>query len=156
MSESQRIDENDPVLGTDFGLEMVRQMRALDAYGTYDQLSAAKILEPFVLTKEQKREIPVVGEPNRATLARINAFYNAIAVLIEKECGLLATPLVNLSPEGFGRVLITVGKLVVMDRPLRDAHRFSFASLSKMKDDADTILAIALDIIGQHPKVAGM
>ncbi len=156
MTESQRIDENDPVLGTDFGLEMVRQMRALDAYGTYDQLSAAKILEPFVLTKEQKREIPVVGEPNRAILARINAFYNAIAVLIEKECGLLATPLVNLSQEGFGRVLITVGKLVVVDRPLRDAHRFSFASLSKMKDDGDTILAIALDIIGQHPKVAGM
>ncbi|RLW71742.1 MAG: hypothetical protein B6D71_00575, partial [gamma proteobacterium symbiont of Stewartia floridana] len=48
------------------------------------------------------------------------------------------------------------GKLVVMDKTLRDVHRFGFASLSKMKDEADKLLSVALEIIGQHPKVAGM
>jgi probable nitrogen fixation protein len=52
--------------------------------------------------------------------------------------------------------LITVGKLVVMDRTLRDVHRFGFPTLSKMKDEADKLLSVALEIIGQHPKVAGM
>ena len=54
----------DPVLETDFAREMVRQMRANDPYGTFDNLSSAEILEPFVLTKEQKREVPIIGDPD--------------------------------------------------------------------------------------------
>ncbi|MCG7993793.1 MAG: NifX-associated nitrogen fixation protein [Candidatus Thiodiazotropha taylori] len=150
------ISEDDPVLETDFAKEMVRQMRAIDTYGTYDDWPIAKILEPFVLTKEKKREIPVIGDPDEITLSRVKAFYNAISALIEKECGLMAVPMLNLTHEGFGRALITVGKLVVMDKTLRDVHRFGFASLSKMKDEADKLLSVALEIIGQHPKVAGM
>ncbi|MFY9974023.1 MAG: NifX-associated nitrogen fixation protein [Chromatiaceae bacterium] len=146
----------DPVLETDFAREMVRQMRAIDSYGTYDSWPTEKILEPFVLTKEKKREIPVIGDPDEIVMARVKAFYNAIAALIEKECGLMAVPMINLTHEGFGRALITVGKLVVMDRTLRDVHRFGFPSLSKMKDEADKILSVALEIIGEHPKVAGM
>ena len=150
------IADDDPVLGTDFAMEMVRQMRAVDAYGTYDNCSAAKILEPFILTKEQRREIPVVGDPDEIVMSRVKAFYNAIAALIEKECGLMAVPTLNLTHEGFGRGVITVGKLVVMDKTLRDVHRFSFPTLSKMKDEADKILSVALEIVGEYPKVAGL
>ena len=150
------IAENDPLLETDFAREMVRQMRAIDTYGTYDNWPVEKILSPFVLTKEKKREIPVVGDPDEIVMARVKAFYNAISALIEKECKLMAVPMLHLSHEGFGRVIITVGKLVVLDRTLRDVHRFGFPSLSKMKDEADKYLAVALEIIGQHPKVVGM
>ncbi|MGB5279611.1 MAG: NifX-associated nitrogen fixation protein, partial [Gammaproteobacteria bacterium] len=125
------ITEDDPVLETDFVTEMVRQMRAIDSYGTYDDWTINKILDPFVMTKERKREIPVIGDPDEITMSRVKAFYNAIAAMIEKECGLMAVPMLNLSHEGFGRVIITVGKLVVMDKTLRDVHRFGFASLSK-------------------------
>jgi len=150
------IGENDPVLDTEFAVEMVRQMCALDPYGTSDSWSAARILNPFVLAKEQKREIPVVGNPDDFVLSRVKVFYNAIAALIEKECGLMAVPTINLTYEGFGRALITVGKLVVMDRTLRDVHRFGFPTLSKMKDEADKILSVALEIVGEYPKAAGM
>ena len=146
----------DPVLETDFIREMVRQMRALDSYGQYDGQPAARLLEPFVLSKARKAEIPIIGDPDESTLACIKAFYNGIAVMIEKECGLMAVTLVHLSHEGFGRVLITVGKLVVLDRTLRDAHRFGFDSLSKMKNEADKHLAVALEIIGKYPDVAGL
>ena len=157
MSEAAlAISNDDPVLDTDFAREMVRQMRAVDTYGTYDDWPLEKILEPFVLTKEKKREIPVIGDPDEITMARVKAFYNAISALIEKECGLMAVPMINLTHEGFGRALITVGKLVVMDRTLRDVHRFGFPSLSKMKDEADKLLSVALEIIGKHPEVAGM
>lgn len=150
------VEEDDPVLETDFMREMLKQMRALDTYDTYDGWSEAKILDPFVLTKERKREIPVIGDPDEITMARVKAFYNAISSLIEKECKLMAVPLINLSHEGFGRAIITVGKLVVMDKTLRDVHRFGFASLSKMKDEADKLLSVALEIIGKYPDVAGM
>jgi probable nitrogen fixation protein len=157
MSEAAvAIDPQDPILESDFIQEMVKQMRAIDAYGTYDGLTSEQILEPFVLTKERKREIPVVGDPDEITMSRVKAFYNAISSLIEKECGLMAIPMINLTHEGFGRTVITVGKLVVMDKTLRDVHRFGFPSLSKMKDDADKLLSVALEIVGEYPKVAGL
>jgi len=146
----------DPILETDFVKEMVKQMRAIDSYGTYDGWPVERILAPYIKTKDQRREIPVIGDPDDETLSRVKAFYNAIAVLIEKECGLMAVPMINITHEGFGRALITVGKLVVMDRTLRDVHRFSFDSLSKMKDEADKVLSVALEIVGKYPDVAGL
>ena len=155
MSETPSI-ENEGLLQSDFIVEMVRQMRAIDPYGQYDRLSTTEILDPFVLTKERKQEIPIIGDLDELVVARVKVFYNAISAMIESECGLMAVPLVNLTHEGFGRAIITVGKLVVMDRTLRDVHRFGFPSLSKMKDEADKILSVALELIGAHSKVAGL
>jgi probable nitrogen fixation protein len=146
----------DPLLSTDFIQEMVKQMRAIDSYGTYDGWPVERILAPYVVTKEQRREIPVIGDPDEILLSRIKAFYNAIASLVEKECTLMAVPMINITHEGFGRVVITVGKLVVVDRTLRDVHRYGYESLSKMKDEADKLLSVALEIVGRHPDVAGM
>lgn len=146
----------DPLMSTDFIQEMVKQMRAIDSYGTYDGWPAERILAPYVVTKEQRRAIPVIGDPDEVLLARIKCFYNAIASLIEKECGQMAVPMINITHEGFGRAVITVGKLVVMDKTLRDVHRYGYESLSKMKDEADKLLSIALEIVGKYPEVAGM
>ena len=156
MSEDALIDDNDPILESDFAKEMVRQMRAVDTYGTYDNWSVSKILEPFILTKEKKREIPVVGDPDEIVISRVKAFYNAISALIEKECGQMAVPIINLTHEGFGRALISVDKLIVMDKTLRDVHRFGFPTISKMKNEADKLLSVALEIIGKYPQAAGM
>lgn len=150
------VAEDDPVLESDFMKEMVKQMRAIDTYDNYDNWSSARILDPFVMTKERKQEIPVVGDPDEITMSRVKAFYNAISSLIEKECGLMAVPMINLSHEGFGRAVITVGKLVVVDKTLRDVHRFGFKSLSKMKDEADKLLSVALEIVGKYSEVAGL
>jgi probable nitrogen fixation protein len=146
----------DPLLSTDFIMEMAKQMRAIDSYGTYDGWPTDRILAPYVVTKEQRRAIPVIGDPDEIMLARIKAFYNAVSSLIEKECGLMAVPSVNITHEGFGRALITVGKLVVMDKTLRDVHRYGYESLSKMKDEGDKLLSVALEIIGKYPEVAGL
>lgn len=150
------IADDEGLMQSQFVVEMVRQMRGIDPYGEFDRLSNAEILEPFILTKAKRQEIPLVGDPDETVVARIRAFYNAISAMIESECGLMAVPLVHLSHEGFGRVVITVGKLVVFDRSLRDAHRFGFPTVSKMKDEADKILSVALELIGEHSKVAGL
>ena len=147
---------DDPIYQTDFIKEMLRQTRALDNYGQWDGKSPQEILDSYVLTKERKREIPVIGDPDDQIISRVKSFHNAIAVLIEKECGQMAVPFVQITHEGFERALITVGKLVVMDRTLRDVHRFGFESLSKMKSEADKHLAVALGVIGRFPEVAGM
>ncbi len=145
-----------PIMQSDFIVEITKQMRAVDSYGVWEGFTTEQLLEPLVLTPERKKEIPVIGDPDEETMARVKAFYNAIANLIEKECGLMAVTMLNLSHEGFGRVVITVGKLVVVDKTLRDIHRFGYASLSKMKDEADKLLSVALNLVGEHAKVAGL
>jgi probable nitrogen fixation protein len=148
--------EQDELMNTDFMKEMVKQMRAVDSYGTYDGWPVERILAPYVVTREQRRSIPVIGDPDDIMLSRIKAFYNAVSSLIEKECGLMAVPIINLTHEGFGRVVITVGKLVVMDKTLRDVHRYGYESFSKMKDEGDKLLSVALEIVGKYPEVAGL
>ncbi|MCB1958176.1 MAG: NifX-associated nitrogen fixation protein [Rhodocyclaceae bacterium] len=146
----------DGLMSSDFIKEMNKQTRALDSYGTFDGWPVERVLKPFVVTKEDRRLIPVIGDPDDVTIARVKAFYNAIAALLEKECGQMACSLINISHEGFGRALISVGKLIVVDRTLRDVHRFGFDSLSKMKDEADKILSVAVELVGKYPDVAGL
>ena len=146
--------ESNSLIMTDFINEIVKQMRALDSHGIYDSQSVEQLLAPFVISKQQRRQIPLIGDPSQAIVSRLQAFYNAIAILIEKQGELMAVPMINLTSEGFGRVIITVGKLLVLDRTLRDAHRFGFVSIEKMQAEAEKLVSVALALINQYPEVA--
>lgn len=146
--------EDDTELNADFPREMLKQLKAVDTYGTYDGWTDAKILDPLILTKERKREIPIVGDPDETTMARVKAYYNAIASLVEKQTGLMAVPVINLTHEGFGRAFVIVGKLIVVDKTLRDVHRFGFPSLAKMNEEAGKQIDKAAELIASYREVA--
>ncbi len=148
------VQDGDAALQEPIIRQMVVQLRAMDSYGTYDTWSDARVLDPLVLTKERRKAIPVVGDPDETTVARIKAYYNALAQLLERETGLLAVPVINLSHEGFGRALILVGKLVALDRTLRDVHRFGFESLEALSAEAHKQLDKAAALVSAHRAVA--
>lgn len=155
MSATQLVvEESDPFLDNGFVDEMVKQLRALDSYDTYEGWSKAKIIDPLVLTKERKKEIPIIGDPDEITLARVKSYYNALASTIEKETGLMAVSLVNISHEGFGRALIMIGKLIVVDKVLRDIHRFGFPSLEKMCEQSDKAITRAKELVEKYNSAA--
>lgn len=142
------------IMENPFVHQMVVQLRAIDSYGTYDDWSDEKVIDPLILTKERKREIPVVGDPDEITIARLKAYYNALATSIEKQTGLMAVPMVNLSHEGFGRAVIVTGKLIVLDKTLRDVHRFGFASIEKLAEDSQKLVDKAVQLVADHREVA--
>ena len=148
------VSEGDPTLATPFLKEMIRQMRAIDSFGTWDNAGNHEVLDPFVLTKERKREVPIIGDPDELIMARVKAWYNGLAASIEQETGLMASPIVNLTHEGFGRAIIAVGKLIVSDKNLRDVHRFGFLSLEKMEQEATKIIDQAAKLVETHREVA--
>jgi len=148
------VQEDDTNLGSEIVKDMIKQLRAIDAYDTYAGWSEAKIIDPIVLTKERKQGIPVIGDPDEITIARLKAYYNSLATLIEKKSGLMAAPMVHLSHEGFGRALIMVGKLVVVDKILRDTHRFGFSSLEDLREKSDAVIAKALGLIEKYNAAA--
>ena len=152
--EQAVVQDGDAALQLPIIKQMVVQLRAMDSYGTYDTWSDARVLDPLVLTKERRKAIPVVGDPDETTISRIKAFYNALAQLLERETGLLAVPVINLTHEGFGRALILVGKLVALDKTLRDVHRFGFDSLEALAAEAEKQLGKAAALVAEHRVVA--
>ena len=148
------VEAGDELLANPCVKQIVVQLRAMDSYGTYDTWSDEKVLDPLILTKERRREIPVVGDPDETVVARVKAYYNAIAVSFEKECGLIAVPVINLTHEGFGLAMIIIGKLVVIDKTLRDIHRFGFDSLEKLVAEMEKMVSKAAALVAEHRVVA--
>ncbi len=148
------VETNDPFMASEVVAEMVKQLRALDTYDSYEGWPEEKIIDPLVMTKERKREIPIIGDPDETTLARIKAYYNSIASLIEKKSGLMAVPVINITHEGFGRAFILVGKLIIVDKILRDVHRFGFSSLEDMAEKTEKVIDKAVALIDQYREVA--
>lgn len=148
------VEAGDALLESPYIRQIVVQLRAMDSYGTYDTWTDEKVIDPLILTKERRREIPVVGDPDETVVARVKAYYNAIAVSIEKECGLMAVPVINLTHEGFGRAMIIIGKLVVIDKTLRDIHRFGFDSVEKLVAEMEKMVTKAAALVAEHRVVA--
>ena len=66
----------------------------------------------------------------------------------------MAAPVVHLTHEGFGRALIMVGKLVVVDKVLRDVHRWGFSSLEDLCEKSDKTIEGALKLIEKYHNAA--
>lgn len=148
------VDADGAALATPFLKSLVRLMRAQDTYGSWEGRSDALLLKDFILTKEQRRQIPIMGDPDPDVLWRVEMFYTAVGLAIEAETGLIASPMMKMSHEGFGRVLLTTGKLVVLSKHLRDVHRFGFETLTKLAEAGSKALADAVESINTYPEVA--
>jgi probable nitrogen fixation protein len=139
---------------TPFVATLVRLIRAQDSYGAWEGKPDAELLVPFIVTKEQRRAMPLMADPDPDTLARLEMFYNAVSLSIERETGQVAAPMMKIHHEGFGRVLLTMGKLVVLSKHLRDVHRFGFESLDKLEAEGGKLVASAVETVKQFPEVA--
>jgi probable nitrogen fixation protein len=62
--------------------------------------------------------------------------------------------MMKLHHEGFGRLVLTAGRLVVFNKFLRDVHRFGFDSMEKLEAEGEKIVADALEWIEKYPDVA--
>ena len=141
------------VINSPFIQAIVQQIRGQDAYGVYRSWSDELVLKPFIVSKQKKREISVQDEIDPITQGRIIAFYRAIAARIEQETGLLSQVVVDLSHEGFGWALVFAGRLLLVVKTLRDAHRFGFESLDKLAEEGEKLVTKGIDLAKKFPEV---
>ena len=137
-----------------FAAELVSQIRAQDSHGSWDRKSDFELVEPFIVGKEKRRAIPIIGDPDPDTLWRLELFYGALCLAIERRCGAMVSPMMKLSHEGFGRMVLIAGRLVVINKSLRDTHRFGFDSLEKLDAEAEKLIGTAIEMIERFPDVA--
>lgn len=141
--------ETDPFLKTLIGL-----IRAEDSYGAWDKKTDTQLLEGFVVTKEARRAIPIIGDPDPDITHRVEQFYRAVGLRVEQRTSLMASPTLSMHHEGFGRLFITVGKLVALSKTLRDMHRFGFEGLAALSAEGEKVVDRAVKTIEEYPEVA--
>ncbi|MER8910467.1 NifX-associated nitrogen fixation protein [Mesorhizobium sp. M0854] len=148
------VNENEAALATPFVKCLVRLVRAHDSHGSWEGKSDAELLGDFIVTREQRRAIPIIGDPDPDVLWRLEMFYTAVGLAIEERSGLMASPMMEMSHEGFGRVLLTAGRLVVLSKTLRDVHGFGFETFWKLAAAGTKLAGDATAAIEAHPEVA--
>lgn len=146
--------DDEAALKTPFMIELIKQIRAQDTYGAWEGKPDAVLLEPFIVTKEQRKTIPIIGDPDPDVLWRVELMYAAVGLAVERRTGQIASPMMKFSHEGFGRMLLTAGRLVVINRHLRDIHRFGYESLPKLAEAGQKLVDDAVEWIEKYPEVA--
>jgi probable nitrogen fixation protein len=137
-----------------FAAALVRQVRAQDTHGHWERKSDLDLLEPYVVDKAKRRAIPIIGDPDPDTLWRLELFYGAMCLEIERRTRRMVQPMMKMSHEGFGRMVLIAGRLIVVNKQLRDVHRFGFDSLEKLNADAEKMIGQAVEMIEKFPAVA--
>jgi probable nitrogen fixation protein len=146
-------DNDEAYLATPFVQQLIKQLRAQDMNGTWDNKSDLQLLKPYIHTAEERRALPILGDPDPETLWHLEIFYNAIAVAIERETGQMVSPMMKMSHEGFGRLVLMAGRLVVVNKQLRDVHRFGFPTLEKLAEEGAKHVQAGIEMIQKYPEV---
>ena len=137
-----------------FVRELIKQWRAQDAHGAWEGKSDEKLIAPYIVTKEQRKEMPIIGDPDPEVLWRVELFYNAVGLAIERQTGVMVSPMMKMHHEGFGRMVLLAGRLVVVNKQLRDVHRFGFDSMEKLAQEGEKLVSAGVEMIQQFPEVA--
>ncbi|WP_341992405.1 NifX-associated nitrogen fixation protein [Azorhizobium sp. AG788] len=154
MSDSAAILDTPPAAEAPFIKELIKVWRAQDSHGAWESKSDLSLLEPYILDKEARRALPIIGDPDPETIWRLELFFNAVALSIERETGVMVSPMFKMSHEGFGRMVLIGGRLIVVNKQLRDVHRFGFDNLGKLAEEGAKHVAAGVGMIEKFPDVA--
>ena len=153
MAEAAVIEKVAPADSV-FLKELIKQWRAQDAHGAWDGKSDLDLLDPYIVDKEKRRALPIVGDPDPETIWRLELFFNAIALSIERATGVMISPMLKMHHEGFGRMVLIGGRLIVVNKQLRDVHRFGFDNLGKLAEEGEKYVKAGVEMIEKFPDVA--
>jgi len=154
MAEVAAVIEPNPAAEAPFVKELVKVWRAQDTHGSWDSKGDLDLLEPYILDKEKRRALAIVGDPDPDTIWRLELFFNAVALFIERATGVMVSPMLKMHHEGFGRMVLIGGRLIVVNKQLRDVHRFGFDNLGKLAEEGEKYVNAGVEMVKKFPEVA--
>jgi probable nitrogen fixation protein len=146
--------EPTPAADAPFVKELIKIWRAQDSHGAWEGKSDLALLEPYILDKEARRALPIIGDPDPETIWRMELFFNAVALSIERATGVMISPMLKMSHEGFGRMVLIGGRLIAVNKQLRDVHRFGFDNLGKLAEEGEKYVKAGVEMIEKFRPVA--
>jgi probable nitrogen fixation protein len=133
--------------------ELVKQVRALDTYGVWEKDSDEKLLgEKYIKTKEQLKEIPIIADITQEQIKDMRLLLQALALAFEQKTAEMATVVIEMSHEGFGRGVVIADKIVIVDKYFKDAHRFGYPTIEKLVEEGEKMLDKAIATYNEFKK----
>ncbi len=130
-----------------FKKTLVGQIRALDQFGYWDKKSDEELLSSkYIKTKEDLKNIPIIGDISEVQIKDIRMIFQALALAFEKQSGVMGSVIMEMSHEGFGRAVVIVDKIVIVDKFFKDAHRFGYRTLEDLEIAGEKFLNEAIKI----------
>lgn len=144
-------------------LELLQEFRrslchiadAYDYFGRDSMLGeAAKIEKLILFTKEEKLALGQDCTPSPKLHRQVEIVFQALALTLEAMTGCLMQSMVDMNHEGFGRAIVSSGRLILASTTLRAGLRFPFTSQAKLERFALDSLKEALLWHSRHHDVA--
>ena len=130
---------------------LIGQVRALDQFGTWVNKSDEELLvEKYVRSKDELKNIPIIADIDEMQIKDIRLVFQAVALAFEKLTGVMCSVVMEMSHEGFGRVVVFADKIVLCEKFFKDAHRFSFRTYEKLEDEGEKYLDKAQEIYNKY------
>ena len=133
---------------------LVGQVRALDQFGTWVNKSDEDLLqEKYIRTKEDLKNIPIIADIDEMQIKDIRLIFQAVALAFEKITGVMCSVVMEMSHEGFGRVVVFTGKIVLYEKFFKDAHRYSFRTYEDLEKEGEKFLINAQETYDKYKNI---
>lgn len=133
---------------------LVGQVRALDQFGTWVNKSDEDLLqEKYIRTKEDLKNIPIIADIDEMQIKDIRLIFQAVALAFEKITGVMCSVVMEMSHEGFGRVVVFAGKIVLSEKFFKDAHRYSFRTYEDLEKEGEKFLINAQETYDKYKNI---
>lgn len=113
-----------------------------------------KITSVFILSPSEKEKMGECGLLPQKVKNQITMFFQAVAFVIEQQCGNMISSMVELNDEGFGRAIIYSGRLVALSKSIRGSQQFVFQNIEKIINEGEAYVNEALALIQQYEEIA--
>ncbi|WP_223070349.1 DUF269 domain-containing protein [Paenibacillus caui] len=137
-----------------FGRSLCQILDAYDYFGKGSALSGdEKIARLALFTKEEKQALGMDCTPSPKLRQQVENVFQALALTLEAETNCLVQSMVDMNSEGFGRAIVSSGRLILISTTLRAGLRFPFTSQAKLEKFALSSLREALGFAKCHDEV---
>ena len=130
---------------------LIGQVRALDQFGTWASKDDKDVLiEKYVKTKEDLKKIPIIADIDEMQIKDIRLIFQAVAIAFERKTNIMCNVILEMSHEGFGRGAVMADRVVIFDKYLKDAHRYSFRTYEALIKEGGKVLSKAFDVYEKY------
>ena len=127
-----------------FMRELIDRIRIADKHHKYSNLSDEMLLEYFVNPHKQQNSSTENLNLDPLYQILVNAFYNAIAVTIERKTRHHTEAFIHLKNKEFCSAVISCGGVLVLYSLMWGYRNFGFPSLQELVTSAETNINLAV------------
>lgn len=146
----QASEQEDQRLLREFRRFLCQVADAYDYFGRSSMLGETeKIAKLILFSKEEKLALGQDCTPSPKLRRQVENVFQALALTLEAETDCLMQSMVDMNNEGFGRAIVSSGRLIAVSTTLRAGLRFPFTSQAKLEKYALGCLKEALQWHGR-------